>query len=582
MGETLRFFLACLRNISKFWKKPKNIKTLSIIFFCLMVDLLFFQNCMQRNTFKADEYSASPNFFDKEWHIRNTGASGGLAGQDINVETVWASSIKGKGINVVVVDQGIQLNHTDLIQNASRLSWNFASPGKGTDTSSPGDGHGTCVAGIIAAADNGYGVTGVAPESKIIGYNISGSNATVVGGLTGTVNGQSNISQIDVSNNSWGPKDERGTYQKEENYWVQAIETGLSNGRGGLGTVYVWAAGNGGSDSSTDRSNYDGGASYHGVISVCATDDNGEQAEYSESGSNLWICSYGGGTTSGHQIVTTDIEGKGGFNPGGQTSDFGDDRYTKNFAGTSAAAPVVSGIVGLILNKAKAIGKRLSWRDVKWILAQSAKNPPNATAATNGYGLTIYDGFGFGIADAGKAVTLVNSWAPVGETHIAEVPSGGAKNVGSLIPNANSMQNALSSSFDITSTINPTGISRIEFIDLNINLTHPNWAELEIQLVHSGVTAAGVAYTTTDIITKQHSCRKTDPNVQSADGQEQLVDVNCSEADNGGSSEYSFRFGVARHLGENPNGTWELKIYDSNSSANSGTLTSWGLKFYGE
>lgn len=577
MGAILDFISVNLKNKYLFLKKPKNIKILSILLCCLIINLLLFQNCMKRYDFKVDSSSSSLDLSSYEWHLRNTGELGGLLGQDINVESVWASSIKGKGINIAVVDTGIQLSHTDLIQNASVLSWNFANPSIGTDTSTPGSAHGTCVAGIIAAADNGYGVTGVAPEAKLIAYNIAGwTDAYEQGALSGVVNGKSYIAQIDVSNNSWGPNDNTGFYNKEESFWTQSIETGLSNGRSGLGTVYVWAAGNGGSGGLLDRSNYDGYSSYHGVVAVCAVGDSGQKADYSESGSNLWVCGYGGDPASGQSIVTTDFEGTSGLNRGGgKSGDFTDSKYTKDFAGTSAAAPVVSGIVGLILNKAKSIGKNLSWRDVKWILAKSAKAPPGIAEVTNAYGLHIYDDFGFGIADAGKAVELVSSWTPVGAAMVTEFPSAGLKTVNTLIPNASSIQSALSSTLTISANSNSSEVSSIEFVDLNINLSHPNWSELEIVLVHSGTSSSG-AFETTDIIAKEHNCVTKDVSTDV----ESVVD--CSDVDNGSSSTYSFRFGISRHLGESMLGTWELKIFDSKNNSNTGTLGSWGLKFYGE
>jgi kexin len=579
MGETLAKLPAFLIIIYRGIKKPKNIRTLSILIPCIFINVVFFQNCLRRSNFKIDSSIQSPNLFGEEWHLKNTGALGGLAGQDLNIEPVWLNSIKGKDINIAVIDTGIQLNHTDLLANASPLSWNFAAPEKGTDTSSPGSAHGTCVAGIIGAVDNGYGVIGVAPLAKLIGYNISGwTDAYEQGALSGVVEGVSYISQIDVSNNSWGPRDSTGAYSREESFWTQALETGLTNGRGGLGTVYVWAAGNGGSGELTDRSNYDGYSGFYGVISVCAAGDSGQKADYSESGSNLWVCGYGGDSISGQLIVTTDYEGSGGYNRGGNgTGDFTDSRYTRDFAGTSAAAPMVSGVVALVLEKAKTLGKDLSWRDVKWILAKSAKHPPSVIASTNGYGLKVYDGFGFGIIDANAAVNLVSSWTPVGVPKNAIYPSSGLQTVNSAIPNATAEQYALSSSLTVSDSPNPTGINRIEFVDLNINLSHPNWSELEIRLSHTGIVTGGTAsFTLKDIIATAHSCVS-----ENLTTYERTV-VNCAGFDNGGSSSYSFRFGVSRHLGENPVGEWNLKVYDSNNNSNSGTLQSWGLKFYGE
>lgn len=568
-GKLLKVFRIFRSHIAFIILSNKNGKV-ALFLFCNFLLFTSFQNC-QRSTLKVDESSLTANFTSFQWYLKNTGELGGLAGQDINVDSVWASGIKGKNINVAIVDTGIQLGHSDLLMNASPLSYNFAMPSKGTDTSAPGGAHGTCVAGIIGAMDNDYGVTGVAPEVGLVGYNIFGwVDAYEQGALTSEINGVSQANKIDVSNNSWGPPDNTGGYSPTENFWVQAIETGLSNGRGGLGTVYVWAAGNGALGG--DRSNYDGMANYHGVIATCAVGDSGQRAQYSEAGSNLWVCGYGGDSAGGQLIATTDFEGSGGFNRGGgQSGDFSDSRYTKEFVGTSAAAPVVSGVTALILEKAKAVGKSLSWRDVKWILAKSAKAPPNTTITKNGYELPIFDDFGFGIVDAESAVNLVSSWTTVGPVKKADLPSSGMQSVVSAIPK--SATSPLISTLTVA-TSNPTQISRLEWVDLKIDLSHSDWSKLVITLSHVGNNVSG-AYTTRDIITQKHDCWSEDSNGN-------YNAVVCSSLDNNGSSDYNFRFGISRHLGESPVGSWELKIYDGSTGSNSGTLNSWSLSFRGE
>ena len=106
--------------------------------------------------------------------------------------------------------------------------------------------------------------------------------------------------------------------------------------------------------------------------------------------------------------------------------------------------------------------------------------------------------------------------------------------------------------------ISGSGISKIEFIEVRVNISHSDWGELEIQLERDG----GL----TSTLTKQHNCYNQSYSV-----------IDCTVAGN------SFRFGVAKHMGESADATWRLKVTDKENSANAtGTLNSWSIKFYGE
>src|SRR5690606_9602948 len=91
------------------------------------------------------------------------------------VEPVHSQGIKGQGVNVLVVDSGVDLHNEDLAPNADfSLSWNLGSNTQDPYPIAPteGDGpHGTPVAGIIAAAQHGKGVMGIAPRVRSGGGN---------------------------------------------------------------------------------------------------------------------------------------------------------------------------------------------------------------------------------------------------------------------------------------------------------------------------------------------------------------------------------------------------------------------------
>ena len=89
---------------------------------------------------------------------------------DINVEAAWAQGVTGEGVNVAVVDDGMYHTHEDLRDNVDS-SRNHDYTGNG-DIYRPLEHHGTHVAGLIAARDNGIGVRGVAPRATVYGYNL--------------------------------------------------------------------------------------------------------------------------------------------------------------------------------------------------------------------------------------------------------------------------------------------------------------------------------------------------------------------------------------------------------------------------
>ncbi len=119
----------------------------------------------------------SDPYFQYQWHLFNVGQVVnpyndlqdlfGVPGQDINVIPAWDQGYTGAGVNVAVVDSGVQLDHPDLVQN---LGTGYDALRNRVGGGPQGDeGHGTSVAGLIAAtANNGIGGTGVAYGATII------------------------------------------------------------------------------------------------------------------------------------------------------------------------------------------------------------------------------------------------------------------------------------------------------------------------------------------------------------------------------------------------------------------------------
>ena len=142
---------------------------------------------------------------------------------------------------------------------------------------------------------------------------------------------------------------------------------------------------------------------HYAVTAVCAVNDGDVRASYSESGANLWVCAPSGDDGDSHSNIVT-------------TENY--DRYVYDFDGTSAAAPIVSGVAALM----RQANPDLTWRDLKLILAASArKSDPANTGWENGarkYGATsttdLYHfnhEYGFGTVDAKVAVDMAKTWS---------------------------------------------------------------------------------------------------------------------------------------------------------------------------
>ena len=285
----------------------------------------------------------SDPWYGCQWHLNNTNQFPRGAGRDINVEEVWATTM-GAGIKIAVVDDGLYYAHEDLAPNVitARNHDYF-----GSDVFDPLQTHGTRVAGIIAARDNDLGVRGVAPRASIYGYNLIETNDTSAVDEADAMT--RHMSDTAVSNNSWGPPYIPGFAYA---LWEEAIVSGVTNGYGGKGVFYVFSAGNGhpqGHDSNLDEY-----VNHYGVTAVCAVNHNDVRTAYSERGANLWVCAPSGDRTRGIPGIATTRNG---------------DRYTDSFSGTSASAPIVSGVAALV----RAVNSDLTWRDVKLILAASAR-----------------------------------------------------------------------------------------------------------------------------------------------------------------------------------------------------------------
>ncbi len=467
---------------------------------------------------KFSRFSPNDALYDLQWHLNNTGQTGGTAGADANVEDAW-DTVLGDGVVIGIVDDGLQHTHPDLsARYRADLSYDFWNddPNPGPSNSNSAE-HGTSVAGIAAASgNNNIGVSGAAPNADLAG---------IVYGFNDLTDSQAlsyKPQDIDIYNNSWGPTD-NATLGPIGPLTLAAIENGVNSGRGGLGNIYVWAAGNG--LGSNDNVNYDGYANSRYTIAVSAIDHNGEQSWYSEPGAPIIVAAHSAGDGVG--TVTTDLLGSQGYN-----GIAGNNDYTNDFGGTSSASPLAAGVVALMLDA----NPDLTWRDVQHILVDTASQNDSSDAdwVTNGAGHLINHKYGFGAIDADAAVSTALSWTNVD----SEDTTSGDATVGQTIPNNNAT--------GISETISITDDLTIEWVEVVFDADHTSRGDLEITLTSPDGTES--------ILAEAHS----DP----------------------GNNYNNWVFSSARHWDESSLGDWTLTVADGFSS-DVGTWNNWQLNVYG-
>lgn len=368
-----------------------------------------------------DAYAAAPKdeFFRAQargipgqWYLENRDPdTGERMGADINVRPAWAIT-RGAGVTVAVADTGVQLTHPDLLAaTAGRPHFNFdlgTADGGNVRTDNLG-AHGTSAAGLIAAtANNGLGMSGIAPDAGVASWVIYKPSGQIVTDETRGDVFRHAGDQVAIQSHSWAPPGRRqvGPSVLED----AGIEDAWTLGRGGLGTVIVRSAGN--DRSRGAQAGDDGFANDPRTICVGAVRMDGSPAGYTEPGACVLVAAPAGEQDQGG-LFTTDLQGADG---GNFISYFPPDEYLSDyrwgalgFSGTSAATPVVAGVAALALS----VNPGLSARDVQQVLLLSARHwyATDPGISRNRAGLPFSHTLGFGVVDAGAAVHLARHWS---------------------------------------------------------------------------------------------------------------------------------------------------------------------------
>ncbi|QLH31181.1 MAG: S8 family serine peptidase [Cyclobacteriaceae bacterium] len=316
---------------------------------------------------------------------------------DINAPQAWGLSRGINNVRVAVIDDGVEA-HEDFNGRVVAGFTPTDANGFGAPTNNPPPveegiiGHGQSCAGIIASTQDNVGIAGISPCTQIIPINIFNNwfldfnfpqgqrlrFLETAQDLAAGINFAWNNGAADVLSNSWGFNTTNGNLIPNSGQIIQAINNARTQGRGGLGSLVVFASGN----SHQQFSGVTFPANVDGVITVGAIDRNGSIWNFSSRGTQMDLVAPSGNVNLQGDVETTDRMNANGFEAG---------NYTNRFGGTSAACPQVSGVAALMLS----INPTLTEAQLANILRNTATDMGSA-----GFDNT----FGFGRLNAQAAI----------------------------------------------------------------------------------------------------------------------------------------------------------------------------------
>lgn len=287
---------------------------------------------------------------------------------DAHIHPLPTQEYTGKGVKVAIIDDGLDIYHEDL-RGAVVQTYNVQTGGTDVRPTSDTQNHGTEVTGVIGARSNWVGLSGIAPDVEIYFIQLPFGSSISASQIYDAFE-KAKEWGVDIINCSWGSGDVPAM--------VEDIIVDLArNGRNGKGAVIVFAAGNEDSSIGNDE------ASIPEVLAVGATNIYNQRAHYSNYGPELDLMAPGGE----HLGITTLDQ----MNDAGMATKLSnylvyDDENA--FGGTSAAAPVVVGIVAQMLEA----DPNLSREEVMELLEENADKIGDVSYGADGRN----DYYGFG------------------------------------------------------------------------------------------------------------------------------------------------------------------------------------------
>ncbi|AWK40593.1 S8 family serine peptidase [Photorhabdus laumondii] len=470
---------------------------------------------------------------------------------DANILPVW-KDYTGKGVRIGQFEPGgkfatapeiFDINHPDLAANVDK-AWLQTQQTNGTLPNVVSN-HATMVAGVMVAAKNNTGGVGVAHDATLGGYYLANDGADLAG--------LGHMVSFDIANNSWGFANDFALSSFQGGSINTAASLSLNaqyaaaNGRGGLGTVIVAAGGNHraeggnaqGSLTNNNRFSVEVGAiNAQGDLSTLQIGS----SPFSNPGASLLVSAPGSNVVSTSYMLKTE-----------RGSTFGND-YT-SMQGTSFAAPIVSGVVALMLEA----NPNLGYRDVQQILALSARkiNDPstawsdNSSHSWNGGGMHASNDYGFGQIDARAAVRLAESWMTQSTAANEFVYSASSGPLGKT----------LAAGETLTSSIAMNAGLNVEHVEIDFDAQAGRLGDLTLKLISPDGTQS-------ILLNRQGKVPDGMPGASA-------TDLGSSQS---GTFKYSF---MSTHdLGERSAGNWTLQVSDAHSGLPV-TLNAWSLRLYG-
>ncbi|OYX65072.1 MAG: hypothetical protein B7Y88_10390 [Sphingomonadales bacterium 32-64-17] len=458
---------------------------------------------------------------------------------EIDLLKVW-KDYTGRGINIAVTDPGnFDPVHVDLDDNFG-TAWREDGSGGVRDATT----HATMVAGVIGAERNGIGSVGVAYDATL--HSIAVPQAS-----GGDLSNMLLWKNYDIVNNSWGFSNRYGANFLVDTGIASAFAQTAAYGRGGLGTVNVFAAGNsradGGNanDANVTNSRYAiavGAVNHQGDLGALVIGTN----PFSSPGANILVSAPGSNISSTGRLVQ---------NPQGST--FGDD--FEKAQGTSLATPIVSGVVALMLEANPTLG----YRDVQDILALAAKrvddsNPGwawNGAKNWNGGAMHINHDYGFGEIDARAAVRLAETWTT---SHVLTDSNPSTFDLYTQTLSSGTLNAAATDNGTITRSLSVSAGLLVEHAEVRLQLDHQQIGDLVVTLISPSGTRSVL----------MNRPGKTPGSSDAAD-----------RGDGATNLDYVFMTALSR--GEAGGGTWTIEVKDA-ASGQTGTLKSWELTLTGK
>nr|CAD7434599.1 unnamed protein product [Timema monikensis] len=344
-----------------------------------------------------------------------------------------------------------------------------------------------------------------------------------------------NPDYIDIYSASWGPEDDGKTVDGPGPLARRAFIHGVTKGRKGKGSIFVWASGNGGSH--TDSCNCDGYANSIYTLSISSATQGGRKPWYLEECSSTLATTYSSGTPGqDRSVATVDMDPK--LHP--------DNLCTLDHTGTSASAPLAAGMAALALQA----NPELTWRDVQYLVVLTSRSRPleGETGWTvNGVNRKVSHKFGYGLMDAGAMTSLAEVWTNVPAQHICK-----SQEVAKERKIEASAGSTLTVSLDVNGcegTLNE--VRHLEHVQCKVTLQFSPRGNLQIVLMSPMGTSSTLLF-------------------------ERPRDIISSTF-----KDWSFL--SVHYWGEYPQGKWTLDIINSGDriANESGILKKWQLVFFG-